>query len=476
MKALKITSIILLTFVVILSPIISVALAIFLTPNVYENTIYGELDDKFSRLTEIEEDKVVVIGGSSVAFGLDSQLLEAHIGMPVVNFGLYAAIGTKAMLDLSLAGIDEGDIVILAPELDRQTMSMYFSAEHILPAVDEDYSMLRYFSNDDIRALLGGAFEHAGKKLKYSLSPLDPAGIYNKNNFNEYGEIKQGLRNENIMQLYYDPAKQIELSKNIVDDEFVDYLNDYISLCEERGATVYFSYCPMNKAALAEGTSSGSIKAFAKYLEKSINCEFISQINGYICDEAYFYDTNFHLNDTGVMLRTALLAQDILIAQGELRLIHTDIAPPPLPKANVEYDGEEDENCRYFTFEKMINGAYMISGLSEEGSKMDSLTVPLGYNGYKVTAIGKGAFTSGSARIVTVTEDTNLRNFFGGAFDGSSVKDLYIYYDFAAEEEKLAPCADFGGMRIHIPEGSAYTTHYDWQDSSKGRTFYTDIE
>ena len=84
---------------------------LFLVPPQYSNVFVGALDEKFERLTSIDEDKIIVVGGSSVAFGLDSELMEKYTGMPVVNFGLYAALGTKVMLDLSRPGIKEGDIV-----------------------------------------------------------------------------------------------------------------------------------------------------------------------------------------------------------------------------------------------------------------------------------------------------------------------------------------------------------------------------
>jgi hypothetical protein len=279
------------------------------------------------------------------------------------------------------------------------------------------------------------------------------------------------------MQLYYDPNTPIDLSKEIVSADFIDYLNEYIAECEGRGATVYFSYCPMNDAALKEGVTEKSAKSFESFLKKNINCDFISNINDYILDKAYFYDTNYHLNDTGVLLRTALLSQDLLIALGVPRLVDTNIAPPPLPEVDVKYFGEADENARYFTYEKLPNGAYMITGLTEEGKGRESLTLPLGYDGYRVTAIGKEAFKDSALRKLTVTEDTSLRSFIDGAFSGSSVTDIYIYYDFTKQEDKLSPCADFGGkMRIHVRKSSAFTTHYDWLDSSGGYVFVTDID
>ena len=116
MKILKICISCLLAILAMISPFAIVIGAATLTPSQYSNAFVGALNEKYDRLYSIEEEKIVIVGGSSVAFGVDSAMIEKYTGMPVVNFGLYAALGTKLMLDLSRGAIGEGDIVILSPE------------------------------------------------------------------------------------------------------------------------------------------------------------------------------------------------------------------------------------------------------------------------------------------------------------------------------------------------------------------------
>ncbi len=86
--------------------------------NPYSETYYGELPAMYDRLAGTEGKKVVLIGNSGVAFGVRSDLLEKELdGYKVVNFGLYGAIGTKTMLDLSEELINEGGIVSIIPKL-----------------------------------------------------------------------------------------------------------------------------------------------------------------------------------------------------------------------------------------------------------------------------------------------------------------------------------------------------------------------
>ena len=478
MSKIKIIICAIVSLLLILSPIFILATVMVSTPAQYTETFFGALPQKFDRLTSVKEEKIIVVGGSSVAFGLDSALLEEYTGKPCVNFGLYAALGTKLMLDLSRAGVSEGDIVVLAPELDAQTLSMYFSSESTLQAIDGRYDIAKYVRGESKLSLIGGMYKHTTEKLAYykNGNAPSPVGVYRSDSFNEYGDIVWD-RPENVMPFYYDPNTVVTLDESIVEDEFIDYLNEYISFCKKRGATVYFSFCPTNEMALAEGTDSATLSAFEKYLKDNINCEFISFLDDYIMEAGYFYDTNFHLNDAGVKVRTLNLARDIRIAEGNLSQLDVEYPKAPaLPMADVRYDGY-DENEKYFTFEKQANGSMKIVGLTDLGMSADTLTVPLGYDGFKVTALGKNALSGSSATNLIITGDTNLRNLLDGAFDGSQISDIYIYYVYEDEADILSPCSDFGGRSIHIFENSPYTWTYAWDNqNAKNKKIVTDLE
>ena len=146
----------LLIVLLLLLPIAATAAVGFLVPAQFEMTFLGEFDNKVERLQNTDGPKVILVGGSSVAFGVDAELLEQTLGMPVINFGLYATLGTKTMLDYSKSGIDEGDIIVIAPEMNAQTFSLYFNAEAMWQAVDGHFSLLRYLDSGDIPAMLGG--------------------------------------------------------------------------------------------------------------------------------------------------------------------------------------------------------------------------------------------------------------------------------------------------------------------------------
>lgn len=475
----KLTKILLalLSFILVLSPLLVLIGMATLTPPQYSNTFVGRLDEKCERLASVEGAKIVVVGGSSVAFGLDSATLEEYTGMPVVNFGLYAALGTKLMLDLSRKDIGEGDIVILSPELDAQTMSMYFSSETTLQAIDDNYKLgWRVRGADNKFSMVGALWKHVANKLEYMRDGApNPSGVYNSKNFNEYGDLVYE-RDGNVMDLYYDPNTQIVLDESILDDKFIDYINEYIKYCERRGATVYFSFCPMNELALKPGTDEAVMKKFEDTLSERINCEFISNIEDYVLGAGYFYDTNFHLNNTGVVYRTQKLAEDINLARNNTYFISALLPSEPALGENIVFVDGVDENERYFTYRELENGNMEIVGLTEEGRAADVLTVPRSVqigdtgSGIGVTSIGAGAFSGASAREIIIPEDTNLRQIMNGAFsDAESVELISIKY--ATAEDIFPPTDNFSGasdgLVIHVPDGSNYVSDYNWSENVK---------
>lgn len=410
----------LLSLLVFLVPLVGVtALALGLPP-AYGNTFLGEMPVKFDRLTSIDEPKVVVVGGSSVAFGLDSTALEEMVGMPVVNYGLYATLGTKFMIDTSKAGIGKGDIVILAPEVNEQTYSLYFNSEAVWQAMDGDMSMLRYIPYANWGKLAGGIWNYASTKFSYIRDDytLDPSGIYAFSSFDEYGDIIYD-REFNIMVGDYDPTQLHTFDDSLLDENFLEYVNAYAAWCERKGAKLYFSFSPMNGAAVPEDVTEEHILAWYGKLATALDCPVLSDIRDYIMDAQYFYDTNFHLNDTGVTVRTHRLGEDILRVKGDTT--PTTLFLPTAPQRPDDYFGvaDADDTTGFFLYEE--NGDTLtLVGITDLGKEQDELTLPFSSEGKAVTTMAENALVGcDSLKTVIIPKDTALTLIYDGAFAGA---------------------------------------------------------
>ncbi len=476
MRILRNTLICVLCTVLLTLPFFAPIVMAFSLPEQYDNSFMGALDEKYEALTKTEGKKMVVIGGSSVAFGVDTRLIQKYVNMPVINFGLYAALGTKLMLDLSYKHINEGDIVVIAPELDAQTLSLYFNSESTLQAMESDPKMLTEIREENLFNLLGATWNLGTSKLQYIINnnKPNPDGVYNSKNFNEYGDLIFE-RSENIMPLYYEPTQLVNPTASIVSDDFIEYLNEYINHCKREGAEVYFSFCPMNEKGLDPSVTEESLDEFSNYLQKELDCEIISDINDYVYEAGYFYDTNFHLNSAGATTHTLNLIYDLILETENVVFVEEDApAAPELPAVDFRWF-EDDENAKYFTFNRAENGAYYVSGLSELGKTMQTLTLPLGYDTYKVLGTEEGFLEGGVCTKLILPENTNIRYFADGSFKGAgTLREMWIYYP---NESDILPPANFAGVAsdfvVHIPYDSNYDVGYYWGE--RGLMFKKDI-
>lgn len=65
----------------------------FIIGRQYNDNYDAALVDKVDRLKSITEPKIILVGDSNVAFGINSKKIEEELGMPVVNLGLHGALG-----------------------------------------------------------------------------------------------------------------------------------------------------------------------------------------------------------------------------------------------------------------------------------------------------------------------------------------------------------------------------------------------
>lgn len=75
-----------------------------------------EYNHKISLLNSTKAPRIIIIGGSNAAFGIDSKMLIDSIHMNVVNFGLHAGIGIRYVMNDYLNYLKNGDVVVMQVE------------------------------------------------------------------------------------------------------------------------------------------------------------------------------------------------------------------------------------------------------------------------------------------------------------------------------------------------------------------------
>ena len=298
-------------------------------PVQFGDTFMGELKSKYERLKETSGKRIVLVGGSGVAFDCDSALMDDFFpSYEIVNFGMYAGLGTKAVMDLSENYIHEGDIVILSPEQSEQTFSDYFNGEYMWQAADGAFGMLRDLKSENFEAMLGNFPRFALEKLNYVMKGQKPQtdSIYQKKSFNTYGDIELDTCRENILPNGYDVNQKVRFTEDVVQPEFMDYMNDWAKRLEKKGAVVWYRYCPVNKLSVED---MDDLAAYDVFLRQKLDFPVIGNPENSLMEAEWFFDTNFHLNQPGKEVNTVQLIRDMKALLGDDRAVTVELPEKP---------------------------------------------------------------------------------------------------------------------------------------------------
>lgn len=388
----------------------------FLLPAQYADTFLGELTAKRALLAqESEKPRLVIVGGSAVAFGVDSALLAQELPQyEPVNFGLYAALGTRVMLDLAVPSLREGDIVILMPEQQSQSLSDYLGAQAMWQAADGDFSALKSLHSRDLSVMIGQFPQFAAQKFRYWLTGAPQlSGVYQRSSFDAAGDVVSPLCTANQMPGGVDVTTPIRFEAEMLSEEFCQLVNDHAGALAQNGVTMWYHFPPMNAAAVEPGSD---VDAYAQVLQTKLELPLAGDPNACILESGWFYDTNFHLNASGKTVFTRQLIRDIKAMLGDTT--PTEIALPQMPA--LEEQTEEtmldntDADC--FTWQQTDDGL-LLTGLTAEGLQRNSLTVPAQIAGQPVTAVAAGFFAQSNV-LRTVSIQTNITALPDGLFAG----------------------------------------------------------
>lgn len=298
-------------------------------PVQFGDTFMGELKSKYERLKETSGKRIVLVGGSGVAFDCDSALMDDFFpSYEIVNFGMYAGLGTKAVMDLSENYIHEGDIVILSPEQSEQTFSDYFNGEYMWQAADGAFGMLRDLKSENFEAMLGNFPRFALEKLNYVMKGQKPQtdSTYQKKSFNTYGDIELDTCRENILPNGYDVNQKVRFTEDVVQPEFMDYMNDWAKRLEKKGAVVWYRYCPVNKLSVED---MDDLAAYDVFLRQKLDFPVIGNPENSLMEAEWFFDTNFHLNQPGKEVNTVQLIRDMKAMLGDDRAVTVELPEKP---------------------------------------------------------------------------------------------------------------------------------------------------
>ena len=430
-------------------------------PAQYDETYLAALPAKLERLRSAPSPRVILIGGSGTAFDVRSDLLEQELpGYTVINFGLYAGLGTSVMLDLAEPYLLGNDVVVFLPEQNAQSLSNYFDATSLWQATDGAVPWLSL--NSTQRGAMIGAFpKFAGSKARLFWEGSKPIGdaIYARRSFNAFGDISCPGRLQNVMPGGADANFPVSFDPALPAPEFLARINDFDAVCRKKGASLYFGFCPMNAASV---TDTFVPAEYVSMLSDSLTCEILMNPEDSILDPEWFFDTNFHLNEAGQILFTATLARCLKPICGIDTPMQIDVPDAPtLAQPSYICGNDRDADC--FTY-RFADETAIITGLTARGMQSEHLILPAFAGDVPVTGMDSDALRDAD-RLRTLTLGPNLRSLPDGAFSGCSALERVILTNEKPGSLQVGVgLLDGTNAMLVVPAASfsTYATHYFW--------------
>lgn len=271
----------------------------------YTESFNASILDKVERLTSIAEPKIVLIGNSNLPFGINSAQIEEAFQMPVVNMGVHGGLGNAFHEQLGKIHVQPGDIYIIChTEYDDDSLDPSLA----WITLENHISLWRLIRWEDI-SLMADAFSTYLKKAMDLWAEgngnevTDP--MYARSSFNRYGDnvYPRPLRDPGIEL----PFEEQEIPK--ISEACVKRLNALNEELTAKGATMLVAAFPIANGEFTPLVSD--YEAFTEVLSEALDAPVISYFPDYMIDYEYFYDTMYHLTDTGVEIRTNLLIEDL---------------------------------------------------------------------------------------------------------------------------------------------------------------------
>lgn len=268
----------------------------------------GSTTLKNERLHALASPKVVLVGGSNLTYGVDSERLEDAFCMPVANMGLTAMLGFRFVAEEALAGTGKGDLLIVT--LEHGTYRLPDPAPDALATVvDYHPRSIRFVpwrQRPRLAASLGVLHLQSLRDHCWHWITKGSAPGYAVRQFRDNGDIVSHL--DAPMGPIPEPEKAV-FDTLIIDPAFWPMADSFLSRVRGKGAEAVFTF-----PSMAQRIYHGDVQRALKDSLIAHGLPVLGDPADYVFADTLFYDSWFHLRRQGRAVRTERLIGDVCAA------------------------------------------------------------------------------------------------------------------------------------------------------------------
>jgi hypothetical protein len=271
---------------------------------------------KLDLLKNTPSPRIIITGGSNVAFGIDSELIEESFHLPVINHGLVVGLGVVPIKELK-EYIQPGDIIILSLEYYNfsNSAAFYGYPEYVSDWIEFSPERIKYLEHplSEVPNMFSIILQRKlNRQLNYFLygGSLDAVrGLYTGDQFNSYGDFIGHLAMNS--ETPADIGSSAYPLTNL--EEAYTFLTDFNQYALAHGARVFYEAQP-NRQTNCEATGNEELANFYRILHRKTSIRILTPLNQLCLPDDYFFDTPYHLNAVGREFRTQRLIRNLKTA------------------------------------------------------------------------------------------------------------------------------------------------------------------
>lgn len=272
------------------------------------------IEHKIEDAAKLTNPKFLLVGGSSVVYGISAKIISEEMHTPTYNFGFWASLGSPYILHLAKKVLKPGDTVLLCLEyeiLDWPEISPYWLDQSFLRfvmGVEPDYIRTKPFIERlwtaysmPPGAVLSGLTSWVGGKEKIQFDFFE--------NYNVFGDSMQNTLENKIKNLGAYESR-ISVPSEIFIKGFTGrpkgagVIEDFLRWAKNHRVKVLATYPNLAANDQYSKHHKRNVESKIRGIYDRFGIPLLSSPQDAMLNQECFYDTNYHLLQASVPLRT----------------------------------------------------------------------------------------------------------------------------------------------------------------------------
>lgn len=263
---------------------------------------------KHAQAQKSQSPRLILVGGSNLAYGIEQETLEKASGRDVVNMGLSVSFGLPYLLREGAHYATSGDVIVLAPEWELLGSDVVHD-EGLARLIGHRPANLAFFSREEWQLALDGAIKSLALRsrsgLFWNLGWDIPTRRVHPDQYGAFlvDDERPSPPRFRSQGLWYKPYDEEVFQLQIA------RLKEFQAKMKEKGVDLLLHHTPLPQEVLAQEESR--LREMERRLTEELGQSYLEDLSTSGWPWERMYDSSYHLRRSSAIERSAALGKAI---------------------------------------------------------------------------------------------------------------------------------------------------------------------